>query len=273
MEQAQFSGAAVITGASSGIGAVYADRLAARGHDLVLVARRRDRLESLAMTLEDKHGATSRIVVADLADPTDLAGVESLLAEDDDIEVLVNNAGAGGLGGAAEVGVEVWERVVKLNMLAPARLSHAALRGFRRRNRGGLINIGSVVAFAPGAVGAIYTGSKAFVLNFTRSLQAEYAATPLRIQLVQPGPVRSEFFGVAGVSADIFPATSFLTAEQLVDAALTGFDQGEAVSTPSLLDLDAWRALESAREGFMAGVGSGRVAGRYAPRPAAEAHR
>src|SRR6266436_1433806 len=117
MAQAQFPGTAVITGASSGIGAAYADRLAARGHDLVLVARRRDRLEALALTLEDKHGVTSRIVVADLADPTELAGVEALLAGDDHIELLVNNAGAGGLGGAAEVRVEVWERLVKLNML------------------------------------------------------------------------------------------------------------------------------------------------------------
>lgn len=254
---------AVITGASSGIGAAYADRLAARGHDLIIVARRTDRLAALAAEITGKHGVAVEIITADLSSAPDLARVETLLRDRDDIDLLVNNAGEGGLGRSATLDVAVLERVITLNVVALTRLSHAALAAFRRRGAGGLINIGSVIALSPSPTAAAYSGSKAFVLNFTRSLQLEYADSGIQIQLIQPGPIHTEFFAAAGVSDSIFPAEYFLTVDQLVDAALSGFDQGERVTTPSLPDLATWEVLERAREQFMADTRSGQVAARY----------
>jgi len=255
-------GLAVVTGASSGLGAVYADRLAARGHALVLIARRGKRLEALAKDLLARHGVACRIEVTNLEAPDDLARIETLV-RDQPVSVLVNNAGIGALGQTSDQTAGEIASVVKLNVLALSVLSHAALEGFRTRSSGTLVNIGSVIALAPNAAGAAYSGSKAFVLNFTRSLQLEYAASPIRIQLVQPGPIKTEFFEAAGVSEDMFPPESFLSAEQLVDAALAGMDAGEAVTTPSMPDVQSWNGLEERRVAFIASTRSGRVADRY----------
>jgi uncharacterized protein len=255
-------GVAVVTGASSGIGAVYADRLAARGHDLLLVARRAERLSQFAHDLQDRHGIDVQTVAADLAQPGDLARAEALIREAKPA-VLVNNAGAGGLGPTASISATQIENVVQLNVTALSRLSHAALEGFRSRGSGTLVNIGSVIGFSPSPSAAAYSGSKAYVLNFTRSLQAEYVDTAIRIQLVQPGPIRTEFFSAAGVNEDIFPADSYLTADQLVDAALAGLDTGELVTTPTIGDIEIWDQLEAARLAFMDATRSGQVAPRY----------
>jgi short-subunit dehydrogenase len=255
-------GRAVVTGASSGIGAAYADRLAARGHPLLLVARRGDRLQALADDLRRAHDVDVQTLVADLEDSAGQAAVEARLA-DPDIAILINNAGAGGLGPSAAVSADQIERTLKLNILALARLSHAALAIFRARGSGLLVNIGSVMAFAPSAGGAAYSGSKAFVLNFTRSLQAEHAEGPVRVQLVMPGPIRTEFFSSQGMSDSVFPDGSYLTPQQLVDAALAGAEAGEAVTVPSLADPAIWERLEAGRQAFMGAIGSGQVAPRY----------
>ena len=255
-------GVAVVTGASSGIGAVYADRLAALGHDLLLVARRAERLSQFAHDLQDRHGIDVQTVVADLAQPADLARTEVLVREVKPA-VLVNNAGAGGLGPTASISAAQIDNVVQLNVTALSRLSHAALEGFRSRGSGTLVNIGSVIGLSPSPSAAAYSGSKAYVLNFTRSLQAEYADTAIRIQLVLPGPIRTEFFSAAGVNEDIFPADSYLTADQLVDAALAGLDAGELVTTPTVGDTQIWDQLEAARLAFMDAIRSGQVAPRY----------
>lgn len=257
------SGLAIVTGASSGIGAVYADRLAARGHDLLLIARRTERLQQIADDIRTRHGVDPKIETADLASSDDLARIEALVRQAP-VEVLVNNAGLGALGATAEQTADQLESVVLLNVLALTRLSHAALEVFRTRGTGTLINLGSVSAFNPSAQGPAYSGSKAYVLNFTRSLQLEYLQSPIRIQIVQPGPIRTEFFAAAGVSEDIFPAEAFLTAEQLVDAALVGLDAGEKVSTPSLPDAELWDRLEESRDAFVQATRSGAVADRYA---------
>lgn len=256
-------GTAVITGASSGIGSVYADRLAARGHDLLLVARRRDRLEALAEVIGKRHDVTAEIAAIDVTDSGDLASIEAQLRERGDVSMLVNNAGSGALGPTAAVDVDRIDNLIRLNVVALARLSHAALIGFRRRGSGGMINIGSIMAHCPSATAGVYSATKAFVANFTRSLQMEHRGSAIVIQLVQPGPVRTEFFVASGATEDIFPSESFLTAEQLVDAALKGFDNREAVTTPSLLDLSLWDSLETTRKNFLANVGSGSVAARY----------
>lgn len=255
-------GRAVVTGASSGIGAAYADRLAGRGHPLLLVARRGDRLEAAAAALRQAHGVDVQTLVADLEQATGVAAVEARLA-DPEVAILINNAGAGGLGPTAAVSADHIERTLKLNVLALARLSHAALATFRRRGDGLLVNIGSVMAFAPSAGGAAYSGSKAFVLNFTRSLQAEHAGGPVKVQLVMPGPIRTEFFSSQGMSDSVFPDAAYLTPGQLVDAALAGAEAGEAVTVPSLGDPAIWDRLESGRQAFMGAVTSGQVAARY----------
>ena len=125
------------------------------------------------------------------------------------------------------------------------------------------MNIGSMMAHEAAPSAAAYSGSKAYVLNFTRSLQIEYAGSPIRIQLVMPGPIRTEFYSSQGVSESIFPPESYLAPEQLVDAALAGLDTGEPVTIPSMLDEQAWIALEAARTEFVKATMSGKVAARY----------
>lgn len=258
------NGLAVVTGASSGLGAVYADRLAALGHKLLLVARRGDRLAQVAADLEARHGVAVATMIADLELAADLAKVEVAL-QDENLALLVNNAGAGGLGPSSKATVEQMERVIKLNITAVTRLSLAALSTFRTRGAGVLINIGSILAHGPAPGAAAYSGSKGYVLNFTQSLQAEYAKSSIRIQLVLPGPIRTEFFSSQGISDAVFPQESFLTAEQVVDAAMVGLIAHEAVTAPSLLDESVWTTLEEARGAFFEAAASGRPALRYVP--------
>jgi len=255
-------GLAVITGASSGIGAVYADRLAARGHQLLLVARRADRLEDLATGLTAKYGMTCTTLVADLALSGDMARLESRIS-DENVAMLVNNAGAGGLGPTAAATAEQLDQLIRLNITVLTRLSHAALARFRDRGAGTLVNISSIMAHAPSGAGAIYTASKAYVLNFTRSLQIEYADSAIRIQVVLPGPIHTEFFSSQGMSEDVFPAEAYLSGEQLVDAALAGLDAGEPVTIPSMVEVEPWVKLEAARIAFWESTLSGRVGPRY----------
>ena len=255
-------GLAVVTGASSGIGAVYAERLAARGHSLLLVARRPDRLASTKDRLSSNYRVEVATVVADLERPSDVSDLAARVTADD-VTFLVNNAGAGGLGRSEDITADQLERIIQLNITALTRLSHAALTGFRKRGAGVLVNIGSMMAHAAAAGAAAYSGSKAYVLNFTRSLQMEYAGSPIRIQLVMPGPVRTEFFSSQGASESIFPPESYLIPEQLVAAALAGLDAGESVTIPSMLDEQAWTALEAARSEFVKALLSGTVAVRY----------
>jgi short-subunit dehydrogenase len=255
-------GLAVITGASSGIGAVYADRLAARGHPLLLVARRADRLEVLQAEIEKRHDVEVEILVADLEKPADLAKLEALLTAGG-VAMLVNNAGAGGLGPTSKTSADQLEKIVRLNVLAVTRLSHAALAGFRAADAGVLVNIGSIIALAPSPSGAAYSGSKAYVMNFTRSLQLEYTQSGVQVQLVMPGPIRTEFFSSQGMSDAVFPDKSFITPQALVDAALAGLDAGEAITTPTLANDGVWQALEQARTDYLGVTTAGRLAERY----------
>jgi len=235
---------ALVTGASSGIGAVYADRLAARGHDLILVARRRDRLEALAERLRQAHGRRVEVHPADLADPDDLARIEALLRSRDDIGVLVNNAGLGAGAPSVSADPDAVETLVKINVLALTLLCLAATPRFAARGEGLIINIGSVIAVIPSPTAAAYSGSKAYVLNFSRSLQIEFSKTNVKVQAVMPGPVRSEFFGDRPPP---FPDELFMSAETLVDIAFRALDQGEMLCWPTLHDMQNWVAFEDAR--------------------------
>lgn len=237
--------AAVVTGASSGIGAAYAEALARRGYDLVLIARRKERLDALAEKILRNGAGGVDVLVADLATSEGVREVERLLSERHDIGVMVNNAGLGAIGPAAEAGPDAAERLVLVNVVALTRLSIAALEGFRKRGRGTLINIASVIALGPSPTAAAYSGSKAYVLNFSRSLEQEYANTGITVQTVLPGPVHSEFFAT---SKPAIPEHLFMTAERLVSTAMKALELKETVCFPTLSDISLWNECEKARK-------------------------
>ncbi len=241
-------GTALITGASTGIGAVYADRLARRGHDLILVARNGERLHALATRLSDATGCAVETVVADLTNAADLARVETALRIDASITMLVNNAGVGSAGALAVSDVDRMSDMIALNVGAVTRLTYAVVPGFIARGTGTIVNIASIVAVAPELLNGVYGGSKAFVLAFSQSLHHELAASGIRVQAVLPGATATEFWDVAGPGLANMPATILMSAEDMVDAALAGLEQNELVTIPSLPDLADWNAFDAARQ-------------------------
>lgn len=264
MNSAQWAtkGAAIVTGASSGIGAVYADRLAARGYDLVLVARRFDRLEALAKRISGEHGQKAKVIVADLACEEGVVKVENAVRDTPNLSVLANVAGSGALGPAAVIDPLAVEAMLKVNVLALTRLSLAAARRLTAAKQGTIINIGSIVASMPVRGAGAYGGSKAYVLNFSRSLQSELEGSGVKVQVVMSGPVHSEFFGDVPPP---FPAELFMSAEVLVDTAPSALDRGETVTFPNLQDETAWAHFEGARSGLVTELlQTGQPAPRYA---------
>jgi uncharacterized protein len=240
-------GTALITGASSGIGALYADRLARRGHDLILVARNRERLGSLARRLSRETGRSVEVIPADLNNDDDLARVESKLRTGPSISMLVNNAGFGATTPLLESDVERMDEMVALNVRALMRLTYAAVPGLVTRGSGTIINIASIVAIAPELLNGVYGASKAFVLAFTQSLEHELASKGIRVQAVLPGATATEFWEIAGTPVENLPAQIVMSAEDLVDAALAGFDLGETVTVPSLPESSDWETFEASR--------------------------
>ncbi|MCZ4092463.1 SDR family NAD(P)-dependent oxidoreductase [Sinorhizobium psoraleae] len=256
-------GTALITGASSGIGAIYADRLARRGYDLILVARNKARLDQLAKRLSDETGRSVEVVAADLGDRADLARIETVLRTDASITTLVNNAGVGATGPLLASDVDKMEEMITLNVTALTRLSYAAVPGFVARGAGTIINIASIVGIAPEVLNGVYGGSKAFVLAFTLSLQKELADTNIRIQAVLPGATATDFWGLAGTPLEHVPSEIVMRAEDMVDAALAGFDLGERITIPSLPDAGDWEAYEAARQKLIPNLSLSVPAARY----------
>jgi len=256
-------GTALITGASTGIGAVYADRLARRGHDLILVARNRQRLDALARRLTDDTGRSIQVFPADLGDPAGVAGVEQLLRTDHSISMLVNNAGMGATAPLLESELTRMTQMIDLNISALTRLTYAAVPGFVERGGGTVINIASIVAIAPELLNGVYGATKAYVLAFTRSLQHELAAQGLRVQAVLPGATATDFWEDSGKPVSELPAAIVMTAEAMVDAALAGFDQGEVFTIPALPELGDWAAFEGAREKLLPHLSLAQPAQRY----------
>lgn len=223
---------ALVTGASSGLGAAFAEALARRGFDLVIVARRRERLEALADELRDRHGVTVQVLVADLTQATDLQAVESRMASDAALTVLVNNAGFGTIGRFAELDPDRDEAEVRLNVVALSRLTRAALPGMIARGLGGIINVSSVTAFLPGPYHATYGASKAFVNSFTEALHEELRGTGVRVQALCPGFTRTEFQEHAGVSERSIPSFAWMSSEYVVEASLNALRHGTLVCVP-----------------------------------------
>ncbi|WHS91034.1 SDR family oxidoreductase (plasmid) [Sinorhizobium kummerowiae] len=256
-------GTALVTGASSGIGAIYADRLARRGYDLILVARNQTRLDELARRLTDETGRSVEVVAADLGKRTDAARIEKVLRTDASITMLVNNAGIGATGPLLASDVDKMEEMIALNVNALTRLTYAAVPGFVARGAGAIINIASIVGIAPEVLNGVYGASKAFVLAFTLSLQKELEGRNIRIQAVLPGATATNFWGIAGTPVEHLPNEIVMPAEDMVDAALAGFDLGEPITIPSLPDAADWEAYEAARQKLVPNLSLSVPAARY----------
>jgi len=256
-------GTALITGASSGIGAVYADRLARQGYDLILVARSRGRLNALASHLSDETGRTVEVVVADLTNKADSLRVEQILRSDASITLLVNNAGVGGVMPLLASPVDDMDAMINLNVTALMRLAYAAVPGFVARGTGTVINIASIVAIAPEILNGVYGGTKAFVLALSQSMQHELADKGVRIQAVLPGATATDFWSEAGNPVENLPKEIVMSAEDMVDAALVGLAAGEVVTIPGLHDGSQWDRYEAQRRTLSGLFGNCVAAPRY----------
>jgi len=254
---------ALITGASSGIGAVCADRLAKRGHDLILVARNRERLETLAAQLRNETGRSISVIAADLNDKADLARVEELLRTDPSVTVLVNNAGVGVPPGLLDADIEKLQGMIDLNVTALVRLTYAVVPAFLKRGGGTIINLASVVGIVPELLNGVYGATKAFVIAFSRSLHKEFSERKIRVQAVLPGATATEFWGLAGTPLEQVPPEMVMNVNEMVDAALAGFDQGEFITIPALPDMADWEAYEAAREKLIPNLSRSSPAERY----------
>lgn len=263
MSNEQSKGTALITGASSGIGAVYAERLARRGYDLILVARNRDRLNSLASRLTTEAGREVEVVQADLTNKAEISRVENMLRTDASITLLVNNAGVGATAPLLASDVEKMDDMITLNVGVLTRLTYAAAPSLVARGKGTIINIASIVAIAPEILNGVYGGSKAFVLAFSQSLHHELASKGIQIQVVLPGATATDFWSVAGTPVEHLPTEIVMSAEDMVDAALAGLDKGEFVTIPSLPNVADWNTLEAARQALRPNLSLSTPAARY----------
>jgi len=261
--------AALITGASSGIGAVYADRFARRGHDLVLVARDAARLEALAARLRAETGVAVEVLVADLTRRDDLARVEARAREDANIGVLINNAGATSAGGFLDQGGEDISGLIALNITALTRLANAVAPRFVQAGEGAIVNISSVLGLAPEFGMSVYSGTKAFVLVLSQGLQLELGPKGVYVQAVLPAATRTEIWARSG--RDVNVILGVMEPDELVDAALVGFDRRESVTIPPLPDAAQWDDLEAARTAMIPNYGQTHAAARYRSDAAASA--
>lgn len=259
----QNQGVAVVTGASAGIGKVYADRFAKRGYDLLLVARRKDRLDALSKELQQKYGVKVDTVVADLTNHEDLAKVGAIIGSNERVSVLVNNAGTAVVGPSAQIPIEKIESQLDLNTRSVTYLSQAVLPGFIARNSGTLINIGSVLSFFAYPFSTSYSASKAHVMLYTIGLRDELANTPIRVQVVLPSNTYSEIWEVSGMGVENLDPETVMSTDDLVDAALAGLDKGETVTLPSLEDYSLWETFDAVRIKMFEATQTKNAASRY----------
>lgn len=251
----------LITGASTGIGAVYADRFARRGHDLVLVARDKARMEALATRLRSETNVSIEIVPADLTNAAELAVVEKRLREDEKIGILLNNAGAAAPGTLANPDLDTLDKLIRLNITAVSRLAGAVAPRFVARREGTIINISSIVALIPELQLGFYGATKTYVLTLSQSLQSELGPSGVYVQAVLPPAVRTEIWERSGRSVDDLKVA--MDVNELVDAALLGFDRREAITIPSLPDVKQWDAFNAARQAMLPNLAQANAAARY----------
>lgn len=258
----------LITGASSGIGAVFAERLAQQAYDPILVARRADRLESLAARLRDRFARAPEVVAADLADPAGLRTVEAHIAAQPDLEMLVNNAGFGAYKPFAELGADEADELIRLQVTAVTRLTRAALPGMIARGRGAIINVSSRLAWSATIDAphlpqrAVYAATKSYINVFSQILATELRGTGVRVQALCPGVVRTEFHERQGMDPARFPPAIVMTPEDVVTASLAGLAMGEVVCVPALQDPGALVRFQEAERRMFENP-SGELADRY----------
>lgn len=255
-------GTALITGASTGIGAVYADRLAKRGYDLILVARSEEKLSQVAARLKSL-GRSIEIFPADLTRKEDVQRVAERLSTDPTITALVNNAGLGSARKLLDEKIDDLESMIYLNVTALTRLALAALPGFVARKNGLLINIASVVALAPELLNGTYSGTKAYVVNFTQALKYEVEGNGVTVQAVLPGATATPFWDKSGRPVEDLPKEIVMTAEDMVDASLAGLDQHELITIPALPEIADWEKFEAACKALGPNLSRQQPAARY----------
>lgn len=254
----------LITGASSGIGAVYAERFAKRGHDLVLVARDKSRLDALADRLRETHKVAIDVLQADLTQQADLAAAETRLRTDPRIGILINNAGMAQSGAFVQQGAQDIERLIALNTTALTRLAAAIAPRLVEAGVGSIVNIGSVVGLAPELGMTVYGATKAFVLFLSQGMNLELSPKGIYVQAVLPAATRTEIWERAGMDVNSLPEV--MDVDELVDAALVGFDRREPVTIPPLHAAARWDALDGARQGLLSDVRQAHAAERYQAR-------
>lgn len=251
----------LVTGASTGIGAAYAERFARRGHDLVLVARNTARMEALSARLRGQTGVAIDIIRADLTQPADLAAVEARLREDTRIGILINNAGTAIGGSFIEQSADDVARLLALNTTAVLRLASAIAPRLAQSGEGAIVNIGSVVGLAPEFGMTVYGATKAFALFLSQGLSVELGPKGVYVQAVLPAATRTEIWGHMG--ADVDAMTGVMSVDELVDAAMIGFDRREAVTVPPLPDVEQWNAYQAARQAMLPNTLQEHAAPRY----------
>jgi len=223
-----------VTGASAGIGEAFARELARQGMNVALAARREDRLRALADEIGTAHRVRTLVVPADLGREGAAEALWNAAADSREIHLLVNNAGFGLKGPFDQLPLERQAEMVRVNCIAPLELSHHALRHMQGRG-GGIVNVASVAGFQPVPLMATYAASKAFLLAFSEALTEEAREHGVRVVVVNPGPVKTEFQAVAGTEVrDAAPGLR--TPEQIVDAALAGLEAGRRTVTPGLFN-------------------------------------
>ena len=251
----------LITGASTGIGATYAQRFAQRGHDLVLVARDQGRLDALAQRLRQAHQVSVDVLPADLTQAADLAAVEARLRDDARIGILINNAGIAQSGGIGQQTADSIERLIALNTTAPTRLAAAVAPRLAQAGAGAIVNLGSVVGLAPEFGMSVYGATKAYMLFLSQGLNVELGPKGVYVQAVLPAGTRTEIWERAGI--DITSLPELMDVEELVDAALVGFDRRELVTIPPLRAAERWTALDGARQALLGDLHQAYAAERY----------
>jgi len=257
---------AAITGASSGIGEQFARRLAKDGHDLLLIARRRDRLDALGGELAKAHGVSCESLAADLSDRAGIGAVEKRLAGEARLALLVNNAGIGAYMPFVQLDAAMAEQSITLQVLAPTRLTRAALPGMIARKAGGVINVASLLALSgsvppnPMPNRAVYAGAKSYLLAFSQQLAFELAGSGVVAQVLLPGVVKTEFHQVQKMDLSHIPA---MEAKDVVHASLAALAKGETICVPALEDPSALDRIGEAQRAVMGVARSTQMAARY----------
>ncbi|MEJ7935721.1 SDR family NAD(P)-dependent oxidoreductase [Sphingobium sp. AN558] len=254
---------AIVTGASAGIGAVYARKLAERGYDLIAVARNAERLEANASRIREETGRAVEVVVADLSKSSEVLKLAARIAEDATIAFLLNNAGISLQGGVLQNSLADAEDLIAVNITAPTLLSIAAAKAFGERGGGTVVNISSVTAFVPEMFDRAYSGSKNYLINLTVSLAGSTKDAGVRFQAVLPGPTDTDLWARGQVPESIVPRSMIMSPEDLVEAALVGLDRGEVLTLPTVADESVWAAYETSRLALRSSLAAGQPAQRY----------